>query len=191
MTAALARSGSAQMAHLPPMAPAPPLLDSDHLAPFVDPLPIPPVAKPSPAAHPVPSYRIPIREFYSKVHRDVPPTRFWGYGNSVPGPTIEVRSGEEILVEWPNHLPAKHFLPIDYNLMGAEKDRPRIAEPWFIFTAAEFLPRAMAGRRIGMRRASRLLTIIPTNRKPRCSGITTMPWASTGSTSAPAWRDFM
>ena len=28
------------------------------------------------------------------------------------------------MVEWPNQLPAKHFLPIDYNLMGAEKGVP-------------------------------------------------------------------
>jgi spore coat protein A, manganese oxidase len=114
---------------MPSMPPAPPLLDPAHLASFVDPLPVPKVAKPvgrspnpSRRAH-VPFYRIPIQEFFSKIHRDVPPTRFWGYGNSVPGPTIDARSGEEILVEWPNQLPAKHFLPIDHNLMGAEKGR--------------------------------------------------------------------
>jgi spore coat protein A, manganese oxidase len=123
LTAAVARKGMAQMAHMPATAPAPPLFDHEHLAPFVDPLPIPAVAKPVNRAR-VPSYKIPIRELYSKIHRDVPPTRFWGYGNSVPGPTIEVRSGEGIQVEWPNQLPAKHFLPIDYSLMGAEKGRP-------------------------------------------------------------------
>ena len=117
------------MAHMPKMAPAPPQLDPGKLAPFVDPLPIPQVAKPvdlrQNAAHKeVPFYRIPAQEFFSKVHRDVPPTRFWGYGNSVPGPTIEARSGQEISIEWPNRLPAKHFLPIDHNLMGAEKGRP-------------------------------------------------------------------
>jgi spore coat protein A len=104
------------MAHKLPMQPAPPLLDPEHLASFVDPLPVPEVAKPTGGR-----YRIPIREFFSKIHRDVPPTRFWGYGNSVPGPTIEARSGEEIMIDWPNQLPAKHFLPIDHNLMGAEK----------------------------------------------------------------------
>ncbi|MGA3186810.1 MAG: multicopper oxidase domain-containing protein [Bryobacteraceae bacterium] len=106
------------------MPPAPPQLDLDRLTPFVDPLPIPEVAKPLGKRAQVPFYKIPIQEFFSKIHRDVQPTRFWGYGNSVPGPTIEVRSGEEILVEWPNRLPAKHFLPIDHNLMGAEKGRP-------------------------------------------------------------------
>ncbi len=116
------------MAHLPPMPPAPPLIDPDRLSAFVDALPIPNIAKPvgarSGAKGNVPFYRIPIREFLAKIHRDVPPTRFWGYGSSVPGPTIEARSGSEIAVEWPNQLPAKHFLPIDHNLMGAEKDVP-------------------------------------------------------------------
>jgi len=111
-----------QMAHMPPMAPAPPQLDPAKLAPFVDPLPIPKVAKPI-GTRPN-AYRIPIQEFHAKIHRDVAPTRFWGYGNSVPGPTIEARSGEAISIEWPNRLPPKHFLPIDHNLMGAEKGLP-------------------------------------------------------------------
>ena len=131
LTAAVAPKGAAQMAHkTAATSPAPPLLDPAHLTPFVDALPIPEIAKPagqrpnpSGGAH-VPFYRIPVREFFSKTHRDVPPTRFWGYGNSVPGPTIEASSGEEILVEWSNQLPANHFLPIDNNLMGAEKGVP-------------------------------------------------------------------
>jgi spore coat protein A, manganese oxidase len=112
------------------MPPAPPQLNLSRLASFVDSLPIPEIARPLGKrvskirkTH-VPYYRIPIQEFFSKIHRDVPPTRFWGYGNSVPGPTIETRSGEEILIEWSNRLPAKHFLPIDHNLMGAEKGVP-------------------------------------------------------------------
>jgi len=115
-----------EKAHLPPVTPAPPLIVPNHLAPFVDPLPLPEIAKPIVAGRrgSAARYRIPIREFYAKVHRDLPPTRFWGYGNSVPGPTLDVRSGEEIVVEWPNHLPAKHFLPIDHNLMGAERHLP-------------------------------------------------------------------
>ncbi|MGD0733150.1 MAG: multicopper oxidase, partial [Terracidiphilus sp.] len=114
--------------HLPPMPPAPPLIDPDKLAAFVDPLPIPEAARPV-SEHPgakghIPFYRIPIQEFFAKVHRDVAPTRFWGYKNSVPGPTIEARSGSEIAIEWRNLLPEKHFLPIDHHLMGAETGVP-------------------------------------------------------------------
>jgi spore coat protein A len=128
MTAAASLSRG-QMAHMVKAAPEPPQLDLAKLAPFVDPLPIPEAAKAlgtakSPSAKPILNYRIPIQQFYSKIHRDVAPTRFWGYGNSVPGPTIETRSGEEIAIEWPNQLPTKHFLPIDHNLMGAEKGHP-------------------------------------------------------------------
>jgi spore coat protein A len=121
---AAASLGISQMVHLPAMAPAPPLVRPELLQAFVDPLPVPGVARVAQRRDQIPSYRIPIQEFYAKVHRDVPPTRFWGYGGSVPGPTIEARSGEKLSVEWLNQLPAKHFLPIDHSLMGAEKGLP-------------------------------------------------------------------
>jgi len=115
------------------VANAPKLLDLSKLAAFVDPLPIPSIAKPmgrrqapKSGSVTVPFHRIPVRECFSKIHRDLPATRFWGYGGSVPGPTIEARSGEGVLVEWMNELPLKHFLPIDHNLMGAEKGQPEV-----------------------------------------------------------------
>jgi spore coat protein A, manganese oxidase len=67
-----------------------------------------------------------MRQTDVKLHRDLPPTRLWTYGGSFPGPTIEVRSGQAISVEWPNELPARHFLPIDHNLHGAEADKPEV-----------------------------------------------------------------
>lgn len=129
LTTAAAFCSTAQMPHhLPPMPPAPPLIDPEQLAAFVDPLPILPVAKPAGMrAEPegnVAFYRLPTREIFAKVHRDMPPTRFWGIGGTVPGPTLETRSGSPITVEWPNALPSKHFLPIDQHLMGAEKGAP-------------------------------------------------------------------
>lgn len=117
--------------HMPKMAAVPPLIDPNKLTPFVDPLPLMEVAKPlgmrpSPANSftKLPVYRIPLREIERKVHRDLPATRFWAFGSGVPGPTIEVRSGQGVLVDWPNELPAKHFLPIDHSIMGAEADKP-------------------------------------------------------------------
>jgi spore coat protein A len=50
----------------------------------------------------------------------------WGFGSQFPGPTFDVRSGQEILVEWANELPDKHFLPIDHNLGGAGADQPEV-----------------------------------------------------------------
>ncbi len=42
------------------------------------------------------------------------------------GRSLRGRSGQGMLVEWVNELPLKHFLPIDHNLMGAEKDKPEV-----------------------------------------------------------------
>ena len=115
----------------PPMAR--PVVDPSSLAQFVDPLPIPKVlqsnqVRPSPAnpAVRIPYYRLGMRQFESKVHRDMKPTRFWGFDSSLPGPTMESQSGKGMLVEWANELPASHFLPIDHNLHGAEADKPEV-----------------------------------------------------------------
>ena len=108
-------------------------INADTLAKFVDPLPIPAVAQasehrasPTNAAVKVPYYRMALRSLEIKVHRDLKPTRMWGFNGGVPGPTFDVRSGQEILVEWANELPEKHFLPIDNKLSGAGKDEPEV-----------------------------------------------------------------
>jgi len=61
----------------------------------------------------VPYYRMSLSPADIKVHRDMKPTRWWACASSVPGATIEARSGEPLLVEWANGLPQQHFLPID------------------------------------------------------------------------------
>jgi spore coat protein A, manganese oxidase len=103
------------------------------LTPFVDPLPIPSIARPAGRrpnpARPdttVPFYRIEMKEFAARFHRDLKPTRQWGYDGTVPGPTFEIQSGQEILIEWANRLPVKHFLPIDHHIHGAEADKPEV-----------------------------------------------------------------
>ena len=58
------------------------------------------------------------------MHRDLPPTRLWSYGPDAIGPLLEARSHEELVVEWRNQLPPKHFLPIDYSLHGSGRDLP-------------------------------------------------------------------
>jgi spore coat protein A, manganese oxidase len=115
-------------------APANPrALDPAKLEAFTDPLPLLPIAhsdgfRPSPEvpSRKVPFYHIEMREVLSKLHRDLAPTRQWGYEGMVPGPTVETRSGDELLVEWVNRLPAQHFLPIDHRLHGAERDKPEV-----------------------------------------------------------------
>ena len=67
-----------------------------------------------------------MSEVRVKVHRDLPPTRMWGYNGTSPGPVIEARSGQSLRIEWASNLPARHFLPVDHNLHGAEKDKPEV-----------------------------------------------------------------
>jgi spore coat protein A len=108
-------------------------LDPSKLAPWVDPLPIPQMLRntemrPSPddSKLELPYYKVAMREVRQKVHRDLPPTRMWGFNTSSPGPVFETRSGHGLLVEWSNELPAKHFLPVDHTLYGAEPDKPEV-----------------------------------------------------------------
>ena len=115
------------------MATTPNTLNVSALPTFVDALPILPVAKadgtrplPSSPKTKVPYYRFAARPLEVKVHRDLKPTHMWSFGGSVPGPTLDMRSGEEVLVEWANELPQQHFLPIDYRLHGAADGNPQV-----------------------------------------------------------------
>ncbi len=108
-------------------------LDPGTLASFVDPLPIPPLARsagmranPDHPSTQVPYYEMAIRETRVKVHRDLPPTRMWTIGDGFPGATLETRSGSGLIVEWKNQLPSRHFLPIDHTLHGAGKNLPEV-----------------------------------------------------------------
>ncbi len=100
----------------------PRLLDPSRLAPFVDPLPLPDVLHAKAGA----TLRIAMQESEQRLHRDLAPSRVWTYGKTMPGPTIEARSGEAAHVEWVNSLPQKHFLPIDHHICGAEADKPEV-----------------------------------------------------------------
>jgi len=108
-------------------------LNTFSLAQFVDPLPRLEIAqpighRPSPDDPKVqlPYYRVAMVALEEKVHRDLKPTRFWGYASTSPGPSFETRSGQGLLVEWVNELPDTHFLPIDHSIHGAEPDKPAV-----------------------------------------------------------------
>ncbi|HVT94489.1 MAG TPA: multicopper oxidase [Bryobacteraceae bacterium] len=93
------------------------VLNPGRLAKFVDRLPIPPRAVSSGGAATA-HYRLAMRQVESKIHRDLPPARLWGFGATSPGPTIEARKGQPVTVEWVNELPRRHFLPVDRALHG-------------------------------------------------------------------------
>jgi len=110
-----------------------PRLNPGLLEPFVDQLPIPPLAQP--AGHrldpldltrAIPFYLFAMREIETKVHRDLKPTRMWGFQGTSPGPTIETRRNKPVIVEWVNQLPTRHFLPVDRHIHGAGADKPEV-----------------------------------------------------------------
>lgn len=82
------------------------------LTPYVDPLPIPPVAKPArlgtncllPGAL-IPEYDMPMVSFQHQFHRDLPPVEVWGYHTNYPGPTVMATTNVPIQVNWMNRLP--------------------------------------------------------------------------------------
>jgi spore coat protein A, manganese oxidase len=133
-TAALGIRHSMAQAFLRPNASGPQTqLTAATLAKFVDPLPIletmqPIGYRPDPGQSKIqiPYYKVTMREFEAKLHRDLKPTRLWGYDSTSPGPIFETRSGEGLLVEWANALPSKHFLPIDHTIPGADIQKPDV-----------------------------------------------------------------
>jgi spore coat protein A len=115
------------------LAATPGLLDPNRLPKFVDRLIVPPIARSDgfktsafAPGRQIPFYRLPMRQIERKIHRDLPATRMWGFDATSPGPTIEARRGEPLLIEWANELPQKHFLPIDHSIHGAGTDVPEV-----------------------------------------------------------------
>ncbi len=91
--------------------------------PFVDELPVPPIAEPVPSLDPEPHpaghqryadfqpqkfYEIPMVEALHSFHRDLPLNPIWGFNGIHPGPTFRERYDVPILVRFRNHLPANH-----------------------------------------------------------------------------------
>ncbi len=96
------------------------------LTKYVDALPLPPILKPYKVQHGVSYYRVKMKEVHQKLHRDLPPTKVWGYNGMYPGPTIVVNRNEKIKVKWENDLPSTHLLPVDTTVHGASKDVPEV-----------------------------------------------------------------
>src|SRR5215510_2639076 len=96
---------------------------SPQLLPFVDALPIPPVLRPNPG-----TTIVRMTQFQMKHHRDLPPTTVWGYNGSVPGPTIEARTGRPTFFNWQNNLPNihPHANAIDRTLHGGIPGAPDV-----------------------------------------------------------------
>jgi spore coat protein A len=96
--------------------------ESRALPTYVTPLATPPVIRPKPGS----TVPIQMRAFRHQAHRDLPATNMWGYNAMWPGPTFEIRRGQPFSVKWTNHLPTKHFLPLDYTIHGSEESVPQV-----------------------------------------------------------------
>ncbi len=102
------------------------------LEPFVDDLPIMPIAQPSSGVlGGAATYDIPVVQVQQQLHRDLPPTTLWTYDGIFPGPTILARKGQPVTVNWLNDLRDEtgsyrtdHFLDVDLCPHGAE-DLPK------------------------------------------------------------------
>jgi FtsP/CotA-like multicopper oxidase with cupredoxin domain len=88
------------------------------LTPFVDPLPLP--ARLSAREHEG-RLSIAIEAATHSFHRDLPQSRVWTYGGSIPGPTIEAERGRPVRLEWHNRI--EGTLPVAVTVTPEETDR--------------------------------------------------------------------
>ncbi|MGZ3679906.1 MAG: multicopper oxidase family protein [Ktedonobacterales bacterium] len=80
---------------------------------FADPLRLPPVWRLTQTdADTFVTLRVSMRPAYIQLHSALPPTQVWAYQGSVPGPTIEVRRGQRVQIEWVNDIPAHAPYPV-------------------------------------------------------------------------------
>lgn len=90
---------------------------------FVQPLPIPTVREPDGKRDGADYHEISIREFEQKVHPDLPPTTFWGFDATVPGPVIKARRNERLELRFDNtDLPSEHLFDIDQRVLGTSPE---------------------------------------------------------------------
>ncbi|MEO6922459.1 MAG: multicopper oxidase domain-containing protein [Bryocella sp.] len=105
----------------------PKTLDALALPSFVDQLPLPQLLAPqgqrSSKLHDAvdaPYYPVTVREVSHSFHRDLPPARQWSYGDGPMPVLIEAERDHGVLVDYINHLPPNHILPIDGPMHGME-----------------------------------------------------------------------
>ncbi|MGY0694445.1 multicopper oxidase family protein [Virgibacillus sp. FSP13] len=98
---------------------------SPKLTKFVDRLPILKTLRPTRSTKNKDYYEVRMEEFRQKLHRDLRPTRLWGYNRQYPGPVIDVTRGRPIQVKWMNKLPGNHLLPVDRSIHNV-KELPEV-----------------------------------------------------------------
>jgi Multicopper oxidase len=80
---------------------------------FKDRLRVPPLLRPAQGGNGSPAtLRVRMVPRRRRLHSELPPTLLWTYEGHLPGPTIEVRRGQALRVEWVNALPARSPYPV-------------------------------------------------------------------------------
>src|ERR1700694_40961 len=80
---------------------------------FRDRLRVPPVLRPAAAADgSAASLRVRMVARQIRLHSELPASDVWTYAGHLPGPTIEVRRGHPLNVDWVNALPAYAPYPV-------------------------------------------------------------------------------
>ncbi|AHH96774.1 multicopper oxidase family protein [Kutzneria albida] len=104
------------------------------LTPYLDLLPVPPVLRPDGGV-----LTVRLRASWQRLHSELPPSELWTFGGSFPGPTIEVRRGQRLWVEWRNEI--KGTLPVlDVRTTDPEgPSRPGHTEQDEVIAAASLL----------------------------------------------------
>jgi o-aminophenol oxidase len=87
------------------------------LTKFLDPLRMPPLLCPHPGQQ-AQYVTIEMCATELKLHSELPPTPLWTYAGYFPGPTIEVRRGQKLWVNWTNRIDGP------YPVVAVELDRP-------------------------------------------------------------------
>jgi FtsP/CotA-like multicopper oxidase with cupredoxin domain len=97
---------------------------------FRDRLRVPPVLRPAAAADgSAASLRVRMVARQIRLHSELPASDVWTYAGHLPGPTIEVRRGHPLNVDWVNALPA--YAPYPVTAVTAP-DLPEGASPHLI-----------------------------------------------------------
>ena len=92
------------------------------VTPFKDELRIPPIVRPVSSDEGVASLTIRSIAAKAQLHSELPPSDVWTYEGHLPGPTIEVRRGQHVRVEWVNDLPRGVAYPV--SAVSAENQVP-------------------------------------------------------------------
>lgn len=85
-------------------ASSPALLSVTQLVKFLDALPMPPVLRPAVGEDGTARLQVPMRAAWRRLHSQLPTSLLWTYHGTFPGPTIEVRRGVPLHVQWVNEL---------------------------------------------------------------------------------------